>query len=179
MNSRAHKSYYVSKSQRLWVYSWWSSPGQKEIPPNSWITSTSAKHWCSFNTVLTSSDQVARFTFPCLDLGDCRSPEFLNATVLLYRQLGSQMPGALILRGIKDEKRWGDNCHAIFKVSGSRMALICSGLPLPPSIHPLLFWGSVFPLAELYLGLSEAKSHSFPSLPHPHKQPGGRRPGDT
>lgn len=111
--------------------------------------------------------QVAtRLAFPCIDLGDCRSPEFLNEIALLYRLLSSQMSSALILRKMKDERRWGDDCHAIFKVSGSRLALIsliCARLPNPcPTFHPLT-------LAELYLGLSEAKSHNS-SLPHSHKQ---------
>lgn len=72
----------------------------------------------------------------------------------------------------------GDNCHAIFKVSSSGMTLVCSGLPLSPFPTPRLPW-AVFPPAELYLGLSEVKSYSFPSFPHPYKKPGGYRPGNT
>lgn len=49
---------------------------------------------------------------------------------------------------------------------------------MPPP-HPPSSEGSVFPPGELYLGLSEAKSNSFPSLPHPHRKPGGHRPGNT
>lgn len=71
----------------------------------------------------------------------------------------------------------GDRCRAIFKVSSSGM--VGSGFPLCPPPHPPSSEGSVFPPVELYLGLSEAKSNSFPSLPHPHRKPGGHRPGNT
>lgn len=179
---------------KLWVYSWWSSLGQKGIPHNSRTTSTSAKHWWSFksqNHVLMKSDSGARLTFPCLNLGNWRSPEFLNGTILLCKQLGYLMPSTLILRGIKGGRRGGGEGIIAMQYLRSLVPewLWCdqdflSLHPSPPStpplpIHPLSFKGSVFPLSELYLGLSEAQYHSFPLLPHPHKKPGGHRPGNT
>lgn len=107
--------------------------------------------------------QVARFAFPCLDLGDCRSPEILNEAVLLYRQLGSQMPGALILRGIKDERRWGDNCHAIFEVSGSRLDLICSRLPLSTPRHSTPWHWLNFTLGSLRPNLTALLTFPTPT----------------
>lgn len=48
---------------------------------------------------------VARLTFPRFNLGDYRSPEFLNETILLCKQLGYLMPNTPILRQIKDGRR--------------------------------------------------------------------------
>lgn len=65
--------------------------------------------------------------------------KFLNETALLCRQPGGPVSGTLMGRGR------GDNCHVIFKISGSGMALgglVSSGLPLssapqhPPPASP-------------------------------------------
>lgn len=143
--SRAHKN-CVSKSQRLWVCSPWSSVGQKGILPNSWTPGTLAKHQWSLksrNHVLMKSDPGRKaHLLHALTRGIAGAWRFLNQTTLLCRQLGYPVPSALIPRGIKDGQRGGDNCHAIFKVPGSGMALVCSGFPLPlpyPVIQGLCF----------------------------------------
>lgn len=62
-----------------------------------------------------------------------------------------------------------DNCHAIFKVASSGMALVCSGFLLSPTPTPspaaLSSKGSVFPPAELHLGFLRPNLWAFLPLP--------------
>lgn len=54
-----------------------------------------------------------------------------------------------------------------------------SAQDFPFPSHTLSSKGSVFPVAELYLGFSGARSYSFSSLPYPDKKPGSHRPGNS
>lgn len=107
--------------------------------------------------------QVARFAFACLDLGDCRSPDFLKQSF----STGNWVLRCLVPSFWEGSKmRGGEGIISMQYLRSLVLKWLWSAQDFPSRPHPppCHSGGSVFPLAELYLGLPEAKSHSSPSF---------------